>query len=235
MDALHRIKITEFPPEETRTLELEGPEVRHLQVLRHKIGDIVRVFDGKGVEFEAQILELNAFTATLELREQLENNRETPQPITLAIALLKGDKLADVVRQSTELGVTTIQLLKTQFSDVPDIKGNKLLRLQRIAEEASKQSRRSVTPTVLEPIGIKQLLEVKNGFVAHPESRNTLLERLHWDAPLWIASGPEGGFSPLEVQMLQNKGFTAISLGQRILRAETAPLAMLGAIAATGV
>lgn len=235
MDALHRIKVAEFPMDGITTLELEGSEVRHLQVLRHKIGDEVRVFDGKGMEFEAHILELNAFSATLQLRGRLENNRETPQPITLAIALLKGDKLADVVRQSTELGVTTIQLLKTQFSDVPDIKDNKLLRLQRIAEEASKQSRRSVSPTVLEPISIKQVLEVQNGFVAHPESRNTLLERLHWNAPVWIASGPEGGFSPLEVQVLQSKGFTAISLGQRILRAETAPLAMLGAIAATGV
>lgn len=235
MDALHRIKVAEFPMDGITTLELEGSEVRHLQVLRHKIGDEVRVFDGKGMEFEAHILELNAFSATLQLRGRLENNRETPQPITLAIALLKGDKLADVVRQSTELGVTTIQLLKTQFSDVPDIKDNKLLRLQRIAEEASKQSRRSVSPTVLEPISIKQVLEVQNGFVAHPESRNTLLERLHWNAPVWIASGPEGGFSPLEVQVLQSKGFTAISLGQRILRAETAPLAMLGAIAAMGV
>lgn len=217
------------------TLALEGAEIRHLHVLRLKVNDEVTAFDGLGLEYRARILELSTFTAILELLEKLENDRETPQPITLAIALLKGDKLADVVRAATELGVARIQLLRTQFADVPDIGVGKLERLRRIAEEASKQSRRAVVPQILEPFSLKQLPEVQNGFVAHPGSSQTLLEKLHWDAPLWLSSGPEGGFSDGEISLLTARGFTAISLGKRILRAETAPLALLGAIAATGI
>ena len=243
MDVMHRVKVRGFPVGETGNggagemgrLALEGPEVKHLQVLRLKVGDEVMAFDGLGLEYRARILELSAFGATLELLEKLENDREPPQPITLAIALLKGDKLADVVRAATELGVTSIQLLKTQFADVPDIGANKLERLRRIAEEASKQSRRSVVPQVLGPISLKQIPAVQNSFVAHPGSTHTLLEKLHWNAPVWVVSGPEGGFSEPEIKWLESRGFTAISLGKRILRAETAPLALLGAIAATGI
>ncbi len=231
---MHRVKVGGFPLE-GMTLTLEGAEIRHLHVLRLKVGDEVTVFDGLGLEYRAGLLELTSFAAALELLEKIENDRETPQPITLAIALLKGDKLSDVVRAATELGVARVQLLKTQYADVPDIGANKLERLRRIAEEASKQSRRAVTPQILEPIALKALLEVKNGFVAHPGSAVTLLERLHWNAPLWLASGPEGGFSEPEINLLETRGFTAISLGKRILRAETAPLALLGAIAATGI
>jgi len=231
---MHRVKVSGFPLENS-TLTLEGPEVKHLHVLRLKSGDEVTAFDGLGLEYRARILELSNFTAILELLEQLENDRETPQSITLAIALLKGDKLADVVRAATELGVARIQLLRTQFADVPDIGANKLERLRRIAEEASKQSRRAVVPQILEPLSLKQIPEVQNGFVAHPGSSRTLLEKLHWNAPLWLVSGPEGGFSDLEISLLEGRGFTAVSLGKRILRAETAPLALLGAVAATGV
>ncbi len=241
MDVMHRVKVSGFlvgemgRGGENSTLTLEGPEVKHLHVLRIKVGDEVTAFDGLGLEYRARILELSNFAAILELLDKLENDFETPQPITLAIALLKGDKLADVVRAATELGVAHIQLLRTQFADVPDIGANKLERLRRIAEEASKQSRRSVVPQILEPMSLKGISEVQNGFVAHPGSSQTLLEKLHWNAPVWLASGPEGGFSDGEISLLTARGFTAISLGKRILRAETAPLALLGAIAATGI
>ncbi|GGJ19317.1 16S rRNA (uracil(1498)-N(3))-methyltransferase [Deinococcus roseus] len=217
------------------TIELSGPEVQHMRVLRLKNGDEVHLFDGSGWEARARIEEMDTFTATLVVLEKFQNDLELPKPITLALALLKGDKLADVVRACTELGVSRFQLLKTQYADVPDLGDNKLVRLKRIAEEASKQSRRAVVPEVLSPITLKQLPSVTKGFVAHPHTQSTLLEHLTWDSEVWFATGPEGGFSAAEIELLQHKNFLPITLGKRILRAETAPIALLGALASTGV
>lgn len=217
------------------TIELDGPEVQHMRVLRLKPGDEVHLFDGSGWEAKARVEHLDNFTATLTVLEKFQNDLELPTSTTLALALLKGDKLADVVRACTELGISRFQLIKTQYADVPDLGDNKLVRLRRIAEEASKQSRRAVVPEVLSPISIKQLPSVQQGFVAHPGTTDTLLDHLKWEHEVWFATGPEGGFSGPEIELLKQKNFLPITLGKRILRAETAPVALLGAIASSGV
>lgn len=221
-------------------MPLSPDESQHLRVLRLRPGATVRVFDGQGGEADATLIRLDEGGAMLELGEAVHNDRETPQPVTLAVALLKGDKLSDVVRAGTELGVTTFQLLQTRHADVPEIGEQKLIRLRRIAAEASKQSRRAVTPEVLAPMPIAELkldgLELgSQGFLAHPGSEARLTERLDWSGPVTLVSGPEGGFSESEVASLVGRGFVAVTLGPRILRAETAPLALLGALAAMGV
>ncbi len=216
-------------------MPLSPDESQHLRVLRLRPGAELRVFDGQGAEAHATLIRLDEGGAMLELGEAIDNDRETPQPVTLAVALLKGDKLSDVVRAATELGVTTVQLLQTRQSDVPEIGEQKLIRLRRVAAEASKQSRRAVTPEVLAPIPISQLKLEGQGLLAHPGSAERLTDHLDWQRPLTLVSGPEGGFSDSEVRALTEAGFVAVTLGPRILRAETAPLAMLGAIAATGV
>ncbi|MFC4456002.1 16S rRNA (uracil(1498)-N(3))-methyltransferase [Deinococcus sonorensis] len=217
-------------------MTLPPDELRHLRVLRLRPGDRLRVFDGRGQEAEAVLERLDEGGALLRLGEAVQGNRETPQPVTLAVALLKGDKLSDVVRAATELGVARVQLLQTRFSDVPDIGEQKLIRLRRIAAEASKQSRRAVVPEVLAPVPLLQLpLGGQQAFVAHPGSAERLSERLDWSLPVLLVSGPEGGFSDAEVAALTAGGCVGVTLGPRILRAETAPLALLGAIAALGV
>ena len=221
-------------------MPLSPDESQHLRVLRLRPGATVRVFDGQGGEADATLIRLDEGGAMLQLGEAVHNDRETPQPVTLAVALLKGDKLSDVVRAGTELGVTTFQLLQTRHADVPEIGEQKLVRLRRIAAEASKQSRRAVTPEVLAPIPIAGLkldgLELDGqGFLAHPGSGARLTDHLDWSGPVTLVSGPEGGFSEGEVSALVGRGFVAVTLGPRILRAETAPLALLGALAALGV
>lgn len=217
------------------TVELDGSEVQHMRVLRLKAGDEVHLFDGTGWEARARIEDMDTFTATLSVLEKFQNDLELPTTVTLALALLKGDKLADVVRSCTELGVSRFQLIKTQYADVPDLGDNKLVRLRRIAEEASKQSRRAVVPEVQAPISLKQLPTVAKGFVAHPGTPDTVLSQLSWESEIWFATGPEGGFSAAEIDLLKQKNFTPVTLGKRILRAETAPVALLGAVVSTGV
>lgn len=228
---MHRVKV----PELAAQMSLGPRELRHLRVLRLRPGDALRVFDGHGAEAAATLLRLDEGGAVLELGQLLSAAAETPQPVTLAVALLRGDKLADVVRAATELGVARIQLLHTRHSDVPELGANKLERLRRVAGEASRQSRRAVTPEVLAPIALERLPAAGAGFVAHPGSHARLPDLLGWSAPITLVSGPEGGFSDEEIAGLTASGYHGVTLGPRILRAETAPLALLGAIVATGV
>lgn len=235
MVGLHRIKVSELTWSPDGFLDIHGPEVHHLHVLRKKKDQEVCVFDGVGKEYRARILDISPSVARLERLEDIENHHEMPQKVTLCVALLKGDKLSDVVRAATELGVFAIQLMVTQHADATEIGDAKLNRLRRIAEEASKQCRRVIVPQVLFPIHLRALPRVEQGYVAHPVGQPNWSKNIVWDKPISLASGPEGGFHDSEIDFLQQQGFEAVSLGQRILRAETAPVAMLGAIAALGV
>ena len=216
-------------------MEVPAAELRHLQVLRLRIGDTVQVFDGAGASGEAELTRLEPLAATLKLLSRAEEASEYPQPVTLAVALLKGDKLSDVVRAGTELGVSVFQLLHTRYADVRDIGDNKLSRLRRVAEEAARQSRRTVIPEVRSPVRLTDLQPAPQAFYAHPGSAGRLLEAVSWQTPLTLISGPEGGFAPEDLIHLGNLGALPVTLGPRILRAETAPLALLGALAASGV
>lgn len=230
MKHIHRVQVSALQPE----MPLSGAEVHHLKVMRLKVGDSVQVFDGVGGAGEAVIAVLDDLYAVLHLQAQSETSREYPQPVTLAVALLKGDKLADVVRAATELGAARFQLLQTRYADVPDIGEGKLGRLRRIAAEAAKQSQRAVVPEVLAPVPLRSYAPQGQVFFAHPGGTKTLLNELSWAQELTFITGPEGGLSREEAALLEQLA-TPLTLGPRILRAETAPLALLGALAASGV
>ena len=213
------------------TITLSHFESDHLRVLRVVIGDKVSVFDGAGLEATGIIESLEPLIR-LRLGEVNAVNREPPHAVTLCIALLKSDKLADVVRGATELGVACVQLLVTDHSDAREIGAQKLERLRRVANEAAKQCGRNVIPSVLEPVRIRDLGAVQRGVVAHPHSSVLLRDAVTWNSPISVATGPEGGFSDAEIAILERLGFKAVTLGVRILRAETAPIALLGALIA---
>ena len=223
----HRVHHAPLEP----AITLSQLESEHLRVLRVNIGDQISVFDGTGLEATGTIESLEPLV-TLRLGEIRSVNLEPPQHVTLCIALLKGDKLADVVRGATELGVANVQLLVTDHADAREIGAQKLNRLRRIASEAAKQCGRNVIPSVLDPVRIRDLAAVECGVVAHPRSSVLVRDAVTWDAPISVATGPEGGFSSGEIATLERLGFTTVTLGVRILRAETAPIALLGALIA---
>jgi 16S rRNA (uracil1498-N3)-methyltransferase len=218
-----------FHPILETTLVLNAIEAAHLRVLRAQVGDVLTVFNGAGLEAHATILEAGE-RYVLHLEPPQPSSLEPPQPITLAIALLKADKLADVVRSATELGVARVQLLATQHAQAKEIGAQKLERLRRIAAEAAKQCQRNLIPQILEPIGLAGLSAP--GIVAHPHSSRLPREAVLWDAPLSVVCGPEGGFSSQEIELLEAKGMVRVSLGRRILRAETAALALVSSLTA---
>lgn len=220
------------------TITLRGREAHHLaNVLRISTGQAVRAFDGRGYEADGVVVDIadDAGGVVLKLSSAYVSDLESSWQVHMAVGLLKGDKLADVVRQVTELGAVSVQPFTSRFGDVPKASANKLQRWRRIAQEAAKQSGRSVVPEVRDPVKVEVLEPHDLGIIAHPyagEHLHDLLERqlLAEHTSLTLITGAEGGLADSEIEQLTAKGFQTVSLGKRILRAETAPIALLSAL-----
>lgn len=225
----HRAFVPVIQPQ----VELGGAEAHHLlDVLRAREGDLLTVFDGKGLEGRARVLQTQPGWVRLGIEEVWPASKEPPQPITLYVALLKGDHLAEVARAATELGVAEIVPILTQHCVVRELSENKLLRLRRVVLEAAKQCGRSVVPEVrpLRPLG--HIPAVVQGFVAQPRVSGLVQDHFDPEKPTALLTGPEGGLGESEVAFLVQQGFTPVTLGPRILRAETAPIALLSLVTA---
>jgi 16S rRNA (uracil1498-N3)-methyltransferase len=224
----HRIHI---PNLQAGQIILTGSEAHHLiQVLRVQKGQQIKAFDGSGLEALGTIQGVHDFQVLILLESPQESQTEAIVHITLAVALLKGDKLGDVVRQATELGVVAIQPFISQHGDVKELSASKLERLRRIAQEAAKQSGRSVIPEIREAVRLEKLTLSPTTLIAHPYASSTINDVLNSPTEMMLLTGPEGGFSEHEIHALINQGAQAVRLGNRILRAETAPTAFIAAI-----
>jgi 16S rRNA (uracil1498-N3)-methyltransferase len=210
-----------------QTITLTADEARHLrEVLRLKPGDEVSVFDGEGKEFRARVAQARRESAELDLDEEIQPARpESPLQITLAVALLKGEKFDLVVQKATELGVTKIVPLMTRFADIKlrdeSDASKRVARWQRIALEAAKQSGRAVVPEVSLPVSFESVLNT--GCLLFSEKEGQGLTRIETDFFTAIV-GSEGGWSDEELDLARTAGAQIITLGGRILRAETAAI-----------
>ena len=210
-----------------RSIMLTADEARHLrEVLRLKPGAEVSVFDGAGKEFRARVVQARREVAELELDEEIEPARpESPLRITLAVALLKGEKFDLVVQKATELGVVKIVPLITRYADIKlrdeSDASKRVARWQRIALEAAKQSGRALVPEVGEPKPLGSVL--KKPCVLFSEKEGHGLTRIETDEITAIV-GSEGGWSDEELDEARAAGAQIVTLGGRILRAETAAI-----------
>jgi 16S rRNA (uracil1498-N3)-methyltransferase len=211
---------------------VRGPEAHHLsRVLRVRPGDPVRAFDGRGLEASGQVSWANEGEVGLELDPPAESEREAPVRVTLAVALLKGDKMSEVVRHGTELGAARFIPVHSARCDVDRLSPNKLSRWRRVAQEAGKQSGRALVPQVCDLVELTHLERGEAlGLVADPNANLSLREIDKEHREIILVTGPEGGFSSEEVEGLTRIGFQSVRLGPRILRAETAPVALLAAL-----
>lgn len=209
-----------------RTITLTADEARHLrEVLRLKPGDEVSVFDGAGREFRARVAQARREFAELDLDEEIQPARpESPLQITLAVALLKGEKFDLVVQKATELGVYKFVPLMTRFADIKlrdeSDASKRVARWQRIALEAAKQSGRAVVPEVSLPVNFAPLLH--GSCVLFSEKGGHGLKQIA--NPITAIVGSEGGWSDEELDQARAAGAQIITLGGRILRAETAAI-----------
>jgi 16S rRNA (uracil1498-N3)-methyltransferase len=239
---IHRVYL---PTLRTGDITLTGSEANHLaRVLRVTVGQEVKAFDGQGLEASGIIQSVDEFQVIVNLAKPKASDVEASLKITLCIALLKGDKLSDVIRQATELGVVAVQPFISKHCDVKELSINKLERLRRVAQEASKQSGRSVVPEIYEAIKLKEMPIPPASIIAHPYASLSLGEVLPLykgvkslppfpkggKGDLAMLTGPEGGFADEEIELLISKGAIPVQLGARILRAETAPIALIAAL-----
>lgn len=210
---------------------LAADEARHLrEVLRLKPGAEVSVFDGEGKEFRARVAQARRDFAELELEQEIEPARpESPLRITLAVALLKGEKFDLVVQKATELGVAQIIPLITRYADIKlrdesDAR-KRVTRWQRIALEAAKQSGRALVPEITLPEQLTSVLRPSNPCYFFSEKGGHGLAPVETDQITAII-GSEGGWTDEEIEGARAAGAQIVTLGGRILRAETAAIAV---------
>jgi 16S rRNA (uracil1498-N3)-methyltransferase len=203
------------------------------EVLRLRAGAPVHVFDGEGHEFEGVLDEVSRRTVSARLGRAAEPRAESPLGLVLAVSPLKGDRMELVVQKATELGVAEIWPVVTFRTDAaarPALQGSRTERWERVASGAAEQCGRAVVPRLAPTTTL-------DGLLARPfgGQRVVLLETpgqpplaallVEAASPLLLLVGPAGGFEPAEAADLRAAGFEAVSLGPRVLRAETAAVA----------
>lgn len=220
-----------------KNLELEKSDYHHIKnVMRMKKGEIIKV----AYDNEVYLCKLSDVSNNVSfniIEKTTAKNKEIQ--ITVAFSLIKEQKLDYLLQKTTETGVDTLIPLETIRSVVkvdPKKVNSKLERWNKICKEASEQSFRESVPTILEPKKLKDLIEmdydVKLVCSLNENTQNIkkVLQKINKCVKMIIVVGPEGGFDPKEEEMLINNGFISVSLGENVLRAETAPVVAISMI-----
>ena len=213
-------------------------EIRHLRkVLRMRAGDEVLLFDGEGGEYRAVISNISAQEISFRLSmNPAPSAPEPPVGIILGIGLLKSSKFDWVLQKATELGVAQVMPFYSERV-VPRLREESTRirrgRWEKIAAEAAKQCGRATIPRIHPPVPFEEVLVMNSRtplkiLLWEGERARTLqgLSQADWKT-VFALVGPEGGFSEKEVAQAQTAGFHPIRLGPRILRAETAAIAIV--------
>lgn len=223
-------------------LTITGPEVNHIRnVMRLKPGEEISVsIGGDGKEYRYGIESYTEDSVLCRLRFVKEKEVELPVKVLLFQGLPKADKMDLIVQKAVELGAAEIIPVSMERCVVKLDAGKaakKTARWQTIAESAASQSRRSIIPRVLAPMSMKEAVEyakeqtevrvIPYELQEDDGSVKQYLESLKEGQSVSIFIGPEGGFAPGEVELAKEAGIRPISLGRRILRTETAGLAIL--------
>jgi len=213
-----------------------GSDAKHIRtVLRMKVGDHLIVFDGQGNDFEAEIESVNSNEIQIILLKKVHLKTDSPVQITIAQAMLKGKKMDLLARQITELGITRwLPFMSQRAVPTPSMTKQKK-RVQRwhtIMVEALKQCRRSRLPLVDSVVTYEQALGAGSSqdfklifWEEETQSIGAVLGNMPKSCDrIFAVVGPEGGFSKDEIETAKSVGFHSVSLGPRILKAETATI-----------
>lgn len=235
---MHRFYIE--PPREAAPgscLELPPHQSHQIhRVLRLRAADQVILFWGNGTEWVAELESVDGRACRVRLRESRQPRVELPQPVVMAVALLKGDRLELVTQKLTELGAARIVFWRAERSIAapePDSWRRRMERMGRVAVEAAEQSGRLEIPALEGVTELADLLAERVEWrIADLDSSAPLTASLPGAGPVGAIIGPEGGLTSGELETAVAAGATPISLGRRVLRAETAVLAAAVLLAA---
>lgn len=229
------------PPENFQASEitLDSEQTRHLRdVVRLREGENINVFDGAGKEFSCAIERIGKHEAVLKIiAETAPRAPESNLDLTFAVALLKGEKFDLVLQKAVELGVARFVPLQTKRADVKlkdarEIE-KKLERWRKIIVEAAKQCGRAKLMRLEEPRNFAEFIEKSSSQNSNDESRVLFSERsgesfsaVENKMKITAAIGSEGGWEDAEIELARKNDFQIVTLGGRILRAETAAISI---------
>lgn len=231
---LHRGKFTLRDPGDIKKIR---------QVLRLREGEEIELFDGKGTAYQAQIIEIRKsgikgkiLNSNFNIQSRTKSG--TRFNVILAQALTKAGKMDDIIKMNTEIGVNEFQPFESDYSvfKLSKFKPQKLERWNKIALEASRHSERNIIPEIYTPIKFIELFDAAADHKLLLHSRQVegaqniydLKSEIIAGQSVLLAVGPEGGFSPKEVETAQETGFTIVYLNLPILRTETAGIVACG-------
>ena len=218
--------------------QLPADEAAHLtRVLRLGPGDAVRVFDGAGAEFEAEITGVTRSAVHVRVGNPAESAVEPPVRLTVAPALIKGEGFDEIVRDAVMMGAAAVRPVITERT-VAKPRGAMQERWQRVALAAVKQSGRAVRPEVDAPVTLDQLLAADASAArlvfVEPSADILVADALALEAPAsaLVVIGPEGGWAPAELELFKEKAMTFVRIGGRTITSERATIAALAVLTA---
>ena len=224
-----------------RTLRLPEEKSLHLlRVLRLRDGDPVTLFNGDGSDYAARITGMEKKAVELTVDEAHPRDNESPLAITLLQGVARGDKMDLILQKATELGVRAIQPVMTERTEVKldaDRAERRITHWRGVVAAACEQSGRTRVPTVAEPLPLHEAVAALSSesrrLILDPH-RGRALKALDIDStrPVVLVIGPEGGLGERDHRVLAGAGFEGVQLGPRVLRTETAGLAVLAALQA---
>ena len=226
------------PLAEGAELALPAGAARHVQVLRLQPGDPLVLFDGHGGEWDATVLRMGRSDVAVNVGKHRDVEREAARAVHLAVGVPANERMDWLVEKAAELGVASIQPLLTDRT-VVRLNGDRAARRQEhwqgIAIAACEQCGRNRVPEVLAPTDFAAWTPPAQDLVRCVLSLDAAAEPLGRRAqrdllPVLLLSGPEGGLTDREEAAARAMGFAPVTLGPRVLRAETAPLAALAAL-----
>ena len=234
-----RFYVPDLDPRSER-ISLPEDEAEHLsRVMRLGAGAEIEIFDGRGGLWRAEVVQAGKRTVVVKPIARAKPAAETRVAITLVAAVLKADKMDDVIRDAVMLGVTEIQPVistRTEISLSTIARGHRVDRWQRIAVSSAKQCGRAVVPPVGDAITLEEYWALDTSgprlLCAEPAANiaGTPLQELPPQDSAHIVVGPEGGWTVQEVAFAINAGGIVVTLGARTLRADAVPIVALSAL-----
>ena len=221
-----------------QSLRLPPGAARHVQVLRLQPGAVITLFNGEGGEFEAMVTRMGRSDVDVNVGAHQAIEREAPRAIHLLAGITANERMDWLVEKATELGVASLTPLLAERS-VLKLKGEradkKLAHWQGVAVAAAEQCGRNRVPVIHPAVSLGDWLarpteEGRRCVLSLAPGTRSLAAAAGCAEPLVVLSGPEGGLSPAEEALALSSGFAPVTLGSRVLRAETAPLAVLASL-----
>lgn len=218
---------------------MKGRDAEHVRVLRMRPGEDMIICDGQGTDYKCRLVKADKEQVEAEVIEVVRCPAEPSVKVTVLCGLPKGDKTDYIIQKSVEAGADEILFFNCDRCVAkPDKPEKKLERWQRIAEEAAKQSGRGIIPQVgwagdfagALDVAVKKEVGLFMYETGEREALDDVLGANKTAASAAIITGPEGGFAPFEAQLARIAGLHICSMGERILRCETAPVVALTAV-----